>query len=78
MRTYSQQMPRILNRWRQIERQLREIRDPQRAGVSTVWAEELLARMLAEVDELCAERDRWWAGRVLAVKRGTFHLSRGH
>jgi hypothetical protein len=48
----------IENRRRQIERQRREIRDLQRAGVSTVSAEELLARMLAKVDELCAERDR--------------------
>ena len=30
----------------------------QRAGVSTKSAGELLGRMLAKVDELCAERDR--------------------
>jgi hypothetical protein len=48
----------IENRRRQIERQRREIRDLQRAGISTVSAEELLGRMLAKVDELCAERDR--------------------
>jgi hypothetical protein len=48
----------IENRRRQIERQWREIRDLQRAGRSTGSAEELLARMLAKIDELCAERDR--------------------
>ena len=35
-----------------------DVRDLQRAGISNVSAEELLARMLAKVDELCAERDR--------------------
>jgi len=48
----------IENRRRQIERQRREIRDLQRAGISTVSADELLERMLTKVDELCAERDR--------------------
>ena len=48
----------IENRRRQIFRQRKEIRDLQRAGVSTVSAEELLGRMLAKVDELAAERDR--------------------
>lgn len=43
---------------RQITRQRHEIRALQRAGMSTVSAEELLARMLAKVDELAAERDR--------------------
>jgi hypothetical protein len=43
---------------RQIQRQRREIRDLQRAGISTASAEELLGRMLAKVDELCVERDR--------------------
>jgi hypothetical protein len=43
---------------RQIHRQRGEIRDLQRAGISNVSADELLARMLAKVDELCAERDR--------------------
>jgi hypothetical protein len=42
----------------QIHRQRREIRDLQRAGISTKSAEELLARMQTKVDELCAERDR--------------------
>jgi hypothetical protein len=48
----------IENRRRQIERQRRAIRDLQRAGISTVSAEALLARMLGKVDELCADRDR--------------------
>jgi hypothetical protein len=43
---------------RQILRQQREIRDLQRAGVSTGSAEELLTRMQSKVDELCTERDR--------------------
>jgi hypothetical protein len=48
----------IEQRRRQIVRQRKEILDLQRAGISTKPAEELLARMLAKVDELCAERDR--------------------
>ena len=48
----------IENRRRQIERQRRVIRDLQRAGISTVSAEDLLGRMLAKVYELCAERDQ--------------------
>ncbi len=43
---------------RQILRQRKEIRDLQRAGIHTKSAEELLERMLAKVDGLCAERDR--------------------
>ena len=43
---------------RQINRQRGEIRQLQRAGIPTKSAEELLARMLSKVDELCAERDR--------------------
>ena len=45
-------------RRRQIMRQRGDVRSLQRAGISTTSAEELLARMLAKVDELCAERDR--------------------
>ncbi len=48
----------IEQRRRQIARQRKEILDLQRAGISTKSAEELLARMLNKVDELCAERDR--------------------
>ena len=43
---------------RQILRQRKEIQDLQRAGIPTKSAEELLGRMLAKVDGLCAERDR--------------------
>lgn len=48
----------IEQRRRQIVRQRKEILDLQRAGINTKSAEELLARMLSKVDELCAERDR--------------------
>jgi hypothetical protein len=48
----------IENRRRQILRHRKEIRDLQRAKISTASAEELLRRMLAKVDELCVERDR--------------------
>jgi len=48
----------IERRRRQIHRQRREIRDLQRAGISTKSAEELLTRMQSKVDDLCAERDR--------------------
>jgi hypothetical protein len=41
-----------------IALQRKEIRDLERAVISTVSVHELLARMLAKVDELCAERDR--------------------
>jgi hypothetical protein len=43
---------------RQIQRQRKEIQDLQRAGIPTKPAEELLERMQAKVDSLCAERDR--------------------
>jgi hypothetical protein len=43
---------------RQLQRQRKEIRALQRAGIPTKSAEELLERMLAKVDALCAERDR--------------------
>ncbi len=42
----------------QISRQRKEIRALERAGISTASAQELLARMLAKVDGMCAERDR--------------------
>lgn len=45
-------------RRKQIARQRREILELQRLGIPTKSAEELLERMLAKVDELCAERDR--------------------
>ena len=37
--------------------QRREIKDLQRAGIPAKPAEELLERMLAKVDGLCAQRD---------------------
>lgn len=43
---------------RQILRQRKEIQDLRRAGIPTKSAEELLERMHAKVDALCAERDR--------------------
>jgi hypothetical protein len=42
----------------QIHRQRGEIRQLQRAGISTTSAEALLDRMLNNVDGLCGERDR--------------------
>jgi hypothetical protein len=45
-------------RRRQILRQREEIQARQRAGIPTQSAEELLARMLSKVDDLCIERDR--------------------
>jgi hypothetical protein len=48
----------IERRRRQILRQRKEIRDLQRAGIPTKSAEELLARMLSTVDDLCADRDQ--------------------
>ena len=48
----------IERRRRQILRQRREIRDLQRAGLPTKSADELLARMLSKVDDLCADRDQ--------------------
>ncbi len=42
----------------QVNRQRGEIRQLQRAGISTVSAEALLERILDSVDALCAERDR--------------------
>ena len=42
----------------QISRQRKDIQSLQRAGISTLPAEALLARMQATVDRLCAERDK--------------------
>jgi hypothetical protein len=42
----------------QVHRQRGEIRQLQRAGISTASAGALLERMLNKIDELCAERDR--------------------
>jgi biotin operon repressor len=43
---------------REIQRQWKDIQSLERAGIATRSAEELLGRMLAKVDDLCAERDR--------------------
>jgi hypothetical protein len=43
---------------RQIQWQRREITDLERGGHSTKSANELLERMLAKVDGMCAEQDR--------------------
>jgi hypothetical protein len=42
----------------QISRQRKDIQSLQRAGINSLPAEALLARMLATVDNLCAERDK--------------------
>lgn len=42
----------------QIHRQRGEIKQLQRAGIGTLPAEALLARMQDRVDNLCAERDK--------------------
>jgi hypothetical protein len=39
----------------QVSRQRKELLQLQRAGLSTASAETLLQRMLAKVDDLCAE-----------------------
>jgi hypothetical protein len=41
----------------QVVRQRKEILQLQRAGISTASADDLLERMLAKIDTLCAERD---------------------
>jgi hypothetical protein len=42
----------------QIQRQRKDIPSLQRAGISTLSAEALLARMQTTVDNVCADRDR--------------------
>jgi hypothetical protein len=42
----------------QVQRQRGEIRQLQRAGISSASAEALLDRMLTKIDNLCTERDR--------------------
>ena len=42
----------------QVHRQRGEIKQLQRAGISTASADALLDRMLDKIDVLCAERDR--------------------
>jgi hypothetical protein len=42
----------------QISRQRKDIQSLQHAGINSLPAEALLARMRATVDNLCAERDK--------------------
>jgi hypothetical protein len=42
----------------QVQRQRGEIRQLQKAGISTASADALLDRMLDKIDALCMERDR--------------------
>jgi hypothetical protein len=42
----------------QVQRQRGEIKQLQRAGLSSTWAEALLDRMPNKIHDLCAERDR--------------------
>jgi hypothetical protein len=53
----------------QVCRQRGEIRQLQRAGISTTSAEALLDRMLNNIDGLCAERDRLKKGTAQTVQR---------
>jgi hypothetical protein len=55
----------------QVSRQRKELLQLQRAGLSTASAETLLRRMLAKVDDLCAERDR----QVQVAKEGPTYAS---
>jgi hypothetical protein len=52
----------------QVQRQRSEIRQLQRAGISTASAEALLERMLTNIDGMCAERDK--LKRELAPTKG--------
>jgi hypothetical protein len=47
----------IERRRAQVQRQRGEMRQLQRAGISTASAEALLERMLNKIDELCEQRD---------------------
>jgi len=64
---------------RQIHRQRKDIRSLERAGISTKSTEELLARMLAKVDDLCVERDRGLGNEesIPAQTRSSTDRSRG-
>jgi hypothetical protein len=42
----------------QVSRQRKEILQLQKAGINSLPAEALLARMLTNIDNMCAERDR--------------------
>ncbi len=53
----------------QVHRQRGEIRQLQRAGISTTSADALLDRMLNNIDGLCAERDRLKKEALAEVRR---------
>jgi hypothetical protein len=60
----------------QVHRRRGEIRQLQRAGIPTASAEALLERMLNQIDDMCAERDRLkkeqpgpMKGRVLGARQ---------
>jgi hypothetical protein len=61
---------------RQISRQRKDIQSLRRAGISTLPAEALLARMQATVDNLCAERDRL-VGQLRVKYPGTNKVIKG-
>ena len=42
----------------QVSRQRKDILQLQRAGINSLPAEALLARMMSSIDNMCAERDR--------------------
>jgi hypothetical protein len=52
----------------QVHRQRGEIRQLQRAGISTASADALLDRMLDTIGRLCAERDRFKKERPGPIK----------
>jgi hypothetical protein len=52
----------------QVSRQRKEVLQLQRAGINSLPAEALLARMLANIGGLCAERDKLRKERVGPVK----------
>jgi hypothetical protein len=53
---------------RSTGRQRGEIKQLQRAGISTTSADALLDRMLDKIDVLCAERDRLKRDQPMASK----------
>jgi hypothetical protein len=61
---------------RQVQRQRREILDLQRAGIRSKSAEELLGPMLAKVDGLIGERNRF-VGEQLVKYPGTNKVING-
>jgi hypothetical protein len=60
----------------QVGRQRKQILQLQRAGIATAAAELMLARMLAKIEGLCAERDRLKAERAGPMKGAEVSISR--